>query len=466
MNRKIWYGALLGMMFAGGAVLQGCNGGGSGDTTAGVGSGGSGYSTGTVTGFGSVIVDGETLDDRNATVFTEISGGGSEASDVKLGQQVEIEKEKDGVAKSIQVQAQVIGLVQLVDTVGQKLTVAGQAVSVNTNADLGPVTVFEGYTSLADIQLGDAVEVHGIPKADPAGVVNIQATRIEKKANLAFVRVSSKVSNLATGSKTFMLGSLIVDYSSATIVPASRQLAEGQRVVVYGPSVSGNTLAARFIRIAEPKAKGVDIRLGGVVSNYSSATQSFEVNGVKVNAANAVITPANRSISNGVYVTVKGVYADNGELTASKVDIRRKADIVVEVTLKGSITDFDSAASFRVRGVPVDASSATLSGCTAGLSAGLYVEVEGNVSKTGIVATKVSCKEAPDTASIEVRGVAGNVDNTARTFVLTAGGKTFDVRWTDVTRFSGISSTNLSGSLVKVEGYLQSGVLVAKKISR
>ena len=100
------------------------------------------------------------------------------------------------------------------------------------------------------------LRVHGIPVADTAGAVQIQASRIEKKTALSFVRVSSKVSSLSAGSKTFMLGSLIVDYSTASIVPANRQLGRRVRVVVFGPSVSGNTLSARYIRIAEPKAKG------------------------------------------------------------------------------------------------------------------------------------------------------------------------------------------------------------------
>lgn len=472
MNKKqLLQGALLALSLSAAVALQGCNGGGSDSTasSSGVGSGGSGYSTGTVTGFGSVVVDGVHIDDRNATADAEVSGGGTEAADVKLGQRVEVETSQDGVAKAIHVMAEVIGLVQSVDTAGQKLVVAGQTVLINSDANKGPVTVYDGYAALADIQLNDAVEVHGIPVADAAtGAVQIQATRIEKKAALSFVRVSSKVSSLSTGSKTFMLGSLIVDYSTATIVPANRQLADGLRVVVFGPSVSGNTLLARYIRIAEPKAKGVAAEVGGVVSKFDSTALTFEVNGVKVNAKNAIIVPANRSIANDVYVRVKGTYADTGELVASQVEIRRKADVgfATEVSLNGSITDYASLSSFKVRGVPVDASSATLSNCPATLSNGLYVETEGNISKTGIVATKVSCKDAPEAASIEVRGVASAVDLTALKFTLTSGGKTFDVQWNAQTRFGGVTAATLNGAQVKVEGYLKAGILIAKKVGK
>lgn len=470
MNKKLLHSALLGISMAAAVALQGCNGGGSDSSasSSGVGSGGSGYSTGTVTGFGSVVVDGVHIDDRNASAYVDLSTGDTEATDVKLGQRVEVETEKEGVAKSIHVMAEVIGLVQSVDSAGQKLVVAGQTVLINTDANKGPVTVYDGYTALTDVQIGDAVEIHGIPLADAGtGSVQIQATRIEKKtAPLSFVRVSSKVSSLSTASKTFLLGSLTVDYSTATIVPASRQLAEGQRVVVFGPSVSGNTLSARVIRIAEPKAKGVSAQVGGVVSKYDSTALTFEVNGVKINAKNAVIVPAGRTISNNAYVRVKGSYADSGELLASQVEIRRKADtdFVVEVSLKGSVTDYVSLSSFKVRGVPVDASTAQLSNCSAGLSNGLYVEAEGNVSKTGITATKVSCKDAPEAAEIEIKGSAGSLNLTARTFVLTSGSKTYTVQWGSLTRFIGIVAASLSGAQVEVEGYLQNGTLIAKKI--
>ena len=194
----------------------------------------------------------------------------------------------------------------------------------------------------------------------------------------------------------------------------------------------------------------------------------FEVNGVKVNAKNAAIVPANRTLANDAYVRVKGTYADTGELVASQVEIRRKADsdFITEVSLNGSITDYVSLASFKVRGVPVDAGSATLSNCPATLSNGLYVETAGNVGKTGVVATKVSCKDAPEAASIEVRGVASAVDPTALKFTLTSGGKAFDVQWNSQTRFSGVAAATLNGAQVKVEGYLKSGILIAKKISK
>lgn len=454
------------------AALSACNGGGGSDTTstAGVGSGGTGYASGTVTGFGSVVVDGVTIDDRSASVDVEVSPGVSGDSDVLLGQRVEVETDKDGLAKHIHIMAEVMGPVQSVDSVNLKLVVAGQTVYANTDADKGPVTVYGGgYTAFGSIAVSDLVEVHGIPKLDVStGKPVLQATRIEKKSSLSFVRVSSVVSDLSTTGKTFKLGTLTVDYSAANVVPASRQIANGQRVVAYGPSINSGTLAATLVRIAEPKAQGVAAQVGGVVSNYNSAALTFEVNGVTINAKNAVIVPANRSIANGTYVRVKGSYADSGELVASQVQIRKKNDddMLHEVSLKGSVANYVSLSSFSVRGVPVDAHAATLVGCGAGLKDEMYVEVEGNVSATGIVASKVTCKSEPAAAELELRGSVGSLDLVKRTFVLTTSTRVVTVSWTDLTSLRGVVLASLSGGTVEVEGYLQSnGVLVARKIS-
>ena len=205
-----------------------------------------------------------------------------------------METDKDGLAKHIHIMAEVMGPVQSVDGVNLKLVVAGQTVYANTDADKGPVTVYGGgYSSFADIAVNNLVEVHAIPKLDVAtGKPLLQATRIEKKSTLAFVRVSSVVSDLSTSNKTFTLGTLTVDYSNANVVPASRQIANGQRVVVFGPSINSGTLAATLVRIAEPKAQGVSAQVGGVVSNYNSSALTFEVNGVTINAKNALIVPA------------------------------------------------------------------------------------------------------------------------------------------------------------------------------
>ena len=60
----------------------------------------------------------------------------------------------------------------------------GQAVRVNGNAALGPVTQFGGgYGGLAAVNAGDAVEVHAFVLRTATGF-ELQATRVERLAAL------------------------------------------------------------------------------------------------------------------------------------------------------------------------------------------------------------------------------------------------------------------------------------------
>jgi hypothetical protein len=117
------------------------------------------------------------------------------------------------------------------------------------------------------------------------------------------------------------------------------------------------------------------------------------------------------------------------------------------------------------RDVSVDASGATLQGCpAAGLANGLFVEVEGSLNGTGVVASKIQCAAEPSGASVEREGVAAAVDVAGTSFSLATEHGTVGVKWTDTTFFGGIAPQTLSGKPVHVEGVLVGGVLIASKV--
>ena len=153
-------------------------------------------------------------------------------------------------------------------------------------------------------------------------------------------------------------------------------------------------------------------------------------------------------------------------MVASSVTLR-DAGSESEAELHGTIVGYDAATQrFSVRDVAVDGATATLEGCPAGgLADGLYVEIEGAMSSSGVVAKKVHCESEPDDASVEREGVAGSVDTVARTFSLAVEhGAAVPVRWTDTTYFGGVTPGTLAGRKVQVEGSFVDGVLVAQKV--
>jgi hypothetical protein len=165
-------------------------------------------------------------------------------------------------------------------------------------------------------------------------------------------------------------------------------------------------------------------------------------------------------------VVARGTFATDGTLNATQVRIRKfELSATPEAELRGTITDYKSLADFKVRGVAVDASTATVTRCPATLANGLFVQVEGRLTTTGVKASSVKCEDASAGLTVELKGVASSVDTTARTFTLTpASGSARSVRWTELTFFRDVTAATLAGKTVEVEGYEVAGVLVASKI--
>jgi hypothetical protein len=451
-------------------IVIGCGGG----LVAGVGSGGSGFAAGTITGFGSIIADGNSWDVRDARIEAQIDPSQPAAlAEAKLGQRVEIDFQNSGTANTVRIEANVVGRVGDISASATppSFTVAGQTVRINTNADNGPITIFVGYTTIADLRVSDAVEVHGTALFDSAlGRYVIQATRIEELTTLpaGLIRVGGVVEALGAGS--FRLGGLTVNITTSTvIVPASRALANGQRVVIWGhePLAAGPSLNADFIRIKDaPPAAGAG-EVAGSISRLDVGRLTFEVDGMSVDARTAVVVPANQALANGVYVVATGTFSADGTLSAAQVRIRRSGTGEAQVQLKGAITDFVNAGNFLVRGVPVDATAATMSGCgNTPLASGVFIEVAGNIVSNIVTAVTITCDAMPPAdATLTFTGTANNVNVDARTFTLSiAGAATRAASWSDRTLFVDVTPAALASKTVEVEGFIRQGVLVATKI--
>jgi hypothetical protein len=448
-----------------------------------IGSGGTGAAppavSGTVTGFGSVIIDGLRFDERSVSTVTEDSPGTEVLAETRMGHRVEVEFDATGQAKALRVEASVVGQVSSTSVTGAQagnFTVLGQTVTVNADSAAGPVTQFGGgYANALDLRVGDVVEVHGANKTS-AGNLVMQATRVEKRPALpAYLRVSGVVSAFGSGAPgRFTLGSLTVDAAAATITPAGAVLANGVPVLVFAPAASlatlpggGPLLSASEVRVKTLRKVGdIETYASGFVARLDAAAGRFELNGLTVKYSPAVLTPAGTLLANGQYVQARGSVAADGSLVATQVKLR-DGKSEPEAELKGTIVGFDSVANtLRIRDVLVSLAGAELESCPAtGLSDGLFVELEGRLGPTGVTAKKVECKNEPASAVIERKGVAGAVDQAAATFTLTANGKLpVAVRWTAATFFRSVTPQTLNGLTVEVEGTLIDGVLEATKV--
>lgn len=459
-------------------TLAACGGGGSstGSTSTTLGTA---VVSGTVTGFGSVIVDGVRIDDQTVTAGVENADGSVTSAELKIGQHVEVEHDGNLVAKSIRIMSEVAGAVSAVDTTAGTLTVLGQTATVNTDPAAGPVTVFEApYQGLADIKVNDLVEVHALIKTDTAGKTTLQATRIEKKLSADASRLRGTVAALSTTDKTFKIGDLLISYANANVTPTPATLANGSEVAVWIPlnatTSTADAVNATKVKIRDRKAEAheMEAKLGGVASQPDTTAKTFMIDSVKVDASEATFEQRGKTfadIKDGTYVRVKGTYLADGTLKATTIVLRMAEEQSSggETELHGTILNFTSNADFTVRDVHVDASSATIScGGSTTLSNNLQVEVEGSLTAEGkVIATQVKCENTKEGQSVvERKGIASNIDLTAKTLVLGSGAQSVTVQWSDNTLFVNVALASLDGKTIKVEGTLSGGVINATKI--
>lgn len=437
--------------------------------------------SGTVTGFGSLIVDGTRLNNHGIPAHAEKEGGKLEEIELKLGHHVEVQHDGNLSATKIRVRSSVEGVVQAIDVVAGTLKVLGQTISVNANATLGPVTVYESpYTQLSDVKLNDNVEVHALVKLDAAGKISLQATRIQKRVPEAHDRIHGMVSALSTTAHTFKLGDLLIDYTDAKLLPEKAVLANGVEVQVSliastGTVVVGAAIKAKEVTIIGRKAEneGKQAELGGAISVLDVAGKKITLNGIVVDLSAATFNQPGKSIADlkvGTYLVVKGTYTSNTTLKASTVVIRGvDEDKDKHIELHGSILDFKSIADFTVRGVAVDASAAVVDPVSCKgivLANNIQVEIFGSLSATGKVkAITLKCEKQKDAETVIGRhGVASKVDATAMSFTLTAEKEVLNVKWSASTLFVRVAANTLEGKTVTAEGTVVAGVMQAEKI--
>ena len=462
-------------------LLHGCGGGG-GSSPAAPGTPGSAaqLADGLITGFGSVFVDGVEIEDAQASVVAENADGSSSNSVLQMGQRVRVNHDGKGSASKVTVDASVIGAVSNVNTAALTLTVAGQTVSVNTDANAGPLTVWGGgYSSISDVNTTQLVEVHGNPVFDSSTrVYKVVATRIQKLTAISNLKVNGKVSSLSTSAKTFSLNGLTVAYATAALRPTGASLANDQQVSVFGPSsgLSGTTLTASHIkvkRLQDELSAETTMQVGGQVSAYDGSAKTFEVQGIKVAITSSTsVLPSTATVDNNAYVQVSGTVGSDGSVSASRIQVREQntnSDLA-KVKLIGVISDFVNAESFVVRGVPVDASAINAATACPGITLANNVPVQIVASQQAgtpvVLASSISCKAPAGLLIRPIDGTIASVDSLAKSFTLTTGSSSaVTVQWTDTTAFAGVNLSSLTGQQVRVQGYQNGSTLVARVVS-
>ena len=355
MMIKRYKGLLITAITLSSVLIAACGGGGGGGggSVAGGGIGGTGMTSGTVTGFGSVFVNGIEFEtdgaSRDVDDRTDISNGRDDDKVLDIGMVVTIfgtvnDDGVTGTAESIFYDDDVEGPVAAApvedsDGVTKTFSIFNTTVIVHRNS-----TVFTDtdYDALAR---DDLLEVSGY--FDGSG--NLRATRVEKEGVLVLgsseVELRGAVKGF-DGVDTFTLAGVTVTFDGMTeFEDLPGTVKNGQFIEVEGTLETATSVAAtRIEREDEDFDNNIDeASIEGLVTDFNGIND-FRVAGQLVKAGNAEFEPASleNTLADGVKVEVEGSI-EGGVLKATEVeqrggDARISAVVVSSNNSAGTIT--------------------------------------------------------------------------------------------------------------------------------
>ena len=352
------------------ASLPGCGGG--------VGSEGTGsYASGTISGYGSIIVNGVHFAETTAVV-TDDDDQAFDSASLGLGMVVQItggpistaaDGRSQAVAASIRAQRALVGPVSAVSAGAGQFTVLGQTVTVSS------ATWFDDRISgrLAGVATGQWLTVYGFYNS---GTTSFNATRIALSGPSAGLRVSGPVGAIDAQAQTFKLGSQTYSFAALGSKPAANTQVtlKLQSASIDGDDGHWVVSGEKATENAPQDRDGAEV--DGVVSTVLSASR-FVVNGVTVDSSSAKISG---NVLAGARVEASGTLRA-GVLIANQVQATTTtASKTFE--LNGSISGLDTVnRRFVLRATTVSYAGASFSSG----SAAKLVGYTGKLKASGMV---------------------------------------------------------------------------------
>ncbi len=437
---------------------------------------GSASTSGTVTDFGSVFVNGKKFEADNVEVRRD---GVTERCTInpvttcgfKKGMVVTVNGSFNGsqhTASSVQQKDAVEGLVQSVAVDGLSLVVMGQTVVIDNTTLIDDNIPGRNIQNL--VAGTDNVEVNGHIR--PNGI--IQATFIEKKLVGVTPEVRGFVNNHASGSATFRIGTLTVNYSGADIsdmpVPNGNNW-DGRFVEVKGSNFvsATTTLIATTV---EPENQG----LGNAIDEFEVegfVTQAGTPNGSVINFSIGT-TPVRTTASTefrggtvdeivvGAKLSAEGQF-DGSMLIAEHVKFHESVRLEGDATITGSTLSLTGLSDVTITVNSQTELKDAGNTITSNDLQGNHVRVRGRViGPHTVVATRIQVRSSDDDVDLQgpVQSITGNVITILGVSVDTSVINQFEsVSGTSMSRAGFLAAVSVN-SLVKVKGALSGTTVV------
>ncbi|MGB1011973.1 MAG: DUF5666 domain-containing protein [Thiolinea sp.] len=309
------------------------------------GIGGTGIAFGTITGFGSIWVNGVRYDVSNAS-FTRDGASASGQGDYRIGEVVTINGSVNadgvsGTASSVEFDDLLEGPVSTASTDGSTISILGQTVRTDAH------TVLHGFAALQALQAGNVVEVSGYRVASEIRATSITLKQSTFTANQSMLEVKGTVGAVDLVARTFVLGQWLVDYTNASLELPGNMPQTGQYVEVKSAQApQGNRLLATEVELEDERpvfGSGAEVELEGIVTAFTSSVQ-FSVNGQPVitNASTRFKYGIPADVQLNTQLEVEGTIDANGVLVAEEVSLQQRSESDSS-ELEGRITALNAA---------------------------------------------------------------------------------------------------------------------------
>ncbi|GLH72126.1 hypothetical protein GETHLI_06280 [Geothrix limicola] len=264
--------------------------------------------------------NGQPVDATAATVT--VNGQPGSAADLQPGVMLHAKGSVAGSSLHLSradVRPDLCGPITAVDVTGGKITVLTKVVTVDALTVLVQQGSDHTFTplALADFKVGDPVRAFGSTQSDGSFL----ATRIERRAAGTHEgeELRGLVSGLDAGASTFMIGTITVNYGSATV---RGTLANGVRVEIGG-TLSGTTFTATRVEVETDMEddRGSAMELRGPVLTLDATAKTFTLLTFKVDFSAAAVQG---TLAVGAVVEVEGNPSPTAPDTilATRVEVR------------------------------------------------------------------------------------------------------------------------------------------------
>jgi hypothetical protein len=426
----------------------------------------------------SIFVNGTHFQTTSATI--RLNGDTVDQSQLAVGQVARIKGEKStsdnsGNAEEVDVDEALVGSIDAItmtDPSTGTLSVLAQTVKVNAGTsfskDIKPA-------DLTGLTKGEIVRVDGM--MDSSGA--IVATRIDLGSSNSRLQAVGTVSGLNSSAHTFMINSLVVDYTNATLSDfMNGGPSDGDTVVVQGTTYNSTTMTLTATQVRhqmtdqEEAGDARDMEREGLITRFASATD-FDVAGKPVTTTSSTIyrNGSANDLALNVKVEVEGMLNSSNVLVADVVGFEHNggdelqgtptAVTATTLTLLGVTITVNSMTRFE------DESSLAVANFNLGnVTTSDTIKVRGFESPPGsnmLVATRIEREQPSATVIVKGPFTAGTSPD------FTVLGITIDA--SSATIFSGDTTQTLTaflaaavGHSVFVEGTLNGTVVTASKI--